>query len=246
MNIFALVVSLLRREPMLVVPYVVYSLLTFLLTTYFVPVASVVTMATVFQLPLLLLVFLILGDFLARGITITLIAMQFSTPERRPWRQWWLHYSILSIGFGLLYIGVSVVAMRGHGHLAAIGVFGAIAAMLAVFLSVILILFAPFLMFFRGIAAWTSIVATFGVIRYRLNVVFRVLLMNVAIVFLFVFLGAAVSQLPLIGVTLGYLFQALGQMTALVYSFIVIGSSEWKSGVLLADDGPPPTPEGEA
>lgn len=239
MNIVSLVVSLVRREPMLVVPYVVYSLLTFLLTTYLVPVASVVTMETAFQLPWHVLLFLILGDFLARGATITLIAIQFSSPALRPWRQWWRDYSILSLCFGVVYMGIGVLAMTGSGHLAALGVLGAIVAMLAVFTSVILILFAPFLMFFRGINAWASIKATFGVIRYRLALVSRVFLMNLVIVFFFVFLGATVSQMPLIGITLGHLFQALGQMVALVYSFVVIGSSEWKSGVLLADDVAP-------
>jgi len=238
-NIVALTVALVRREPMVVVPYIVYSLLTFLATTYLVPTPPVVTMATAFQLPWMLLAMLIFGDFLARGVTITLIATQFASAEFGSWRQWWRDYTILSLVFGLLYMGVGLLAMGGEGRMETLGVVGAVGLIVTVFVSVILILFSPFLMYFRGVGMLSSVMGTFGVIRYRLSLVFRVFLMNLAIVFLFVFFGAMVSPLPLIGVTLGYLFQALGQMVALIYSFVLIGSSEWKSGVLLDDDGPP-------
>jgi hypothetical protein len=227
--VFTLIAAFVRREPLLMAPYVVYSLLTFLLTSYLVPASTLETVETALQLPYLLLAFLMLGDFLARGATLTLLAMQFSEPLLLTWRRWWLRYSFLSLGFCLVYMGASFVVMHAKTYLSVLGLMGVLVAMVAVLSSVVLILFAPLLMFFRGLDVVSSFVATFQLMRRRFGFVFRVGLMNLSLVFLFVFLGAALSPIPIFGMTLSYLFQAFGQMAALIYTFIAIGQVEWRA-----------------
>ncbi len=236
MTVFSLIASLIRREPLLVVPYAVYSLLTFLLTTYLVPQAAAETVQHAFQLPYILLLFLIVGDFLARGVTLVLVATQFSQRTTRPWGQWWQSYAVLSFVFCVLYLLMGVWALGPKNGMSSLHALLLMLAVIAALLSVVLILFAPFLMFFRGVGALSAVRATAVLLRYRTGLVFRIVVMNMSLVFVFVFLGMMMAQLPVLGATLSYLFQALGQIVALIYSFIVIGTSEWKSGVLLADE----------
>ncbi len=240
MSIFSLISAIIRRDPMVVVPYAIYSLLTFLITTHLGPeIPASATVKTMSQMPQFMLFGLIFGDFLARGMTLFLVSAQFTKPSTRSWVLWWRGYLALSLVFCAVYLGVGSMLWGASPRLASLGVMGAIGALAGVCLSLVVILIAPLLMFFRGWDLLSAVRGSFGMLRRRLGLVVRLVLMTVSLILFFVLLATVMSQIPVVGMTLSYLFQALGQSVALIYSFVIIGEAESARGVWIGEEQSP-------
>jgi hypothetical protein len=236
-SVFSLIKTIIWRDPIVMVPYAVYALLTFLITTHFGPdVPASATAKTMSQLPTLMLFGLILGDFLARGVTLMGVSAQFKKPSKQPWIQWWRDYLVLSLGFCGVYLGVGSVVSGDAERLSSLGIAGAMVALLGVCLSLVVVLIAPLLMFFRGWGLVAAVQGSFRLLRQRSGFVLRLVLMTLSFVFFFILLGTIMGQIPVIGMTMSYLFQSLGQTVALIYSFVILGEAESARGVRIGED----------
>lgn len=236
-TVFSLIAKIIRQDPIVVAPYAAYALLTYLLTAHFGAVFPTAPVKAGTPVPYLMLTVLILGDFLARGMTLSLVSTQFKNPSKQSWSQWWGGYFALSLAFFLVYLGLASVFWAGPPRLASLGILGMGAVLILGCLSIVLILVAPLLMFFRGVGIFSAVYGTLGLLRRRPALVIRVVLMTISLLFFFAILGMTMAGLPVLGMTLSYLLQALGQTVALVYTFVVLGDAELSRGVWIGPQG---------
>lgn len=235
MNVFSVIYNVLRREPLLLVPYVVYSLLGLIATQYLGPKA-LMTASPMAQMPYRLLLFLFAGESIARGVSVLMVASQFATLSRSIVLRWTVQYVMMSVVLSGFYAVLTVLVPKVHASLSPVllalvlgGFF-----VLAMF-SVVCILFAPLVLFFRGTHALFALAESVRLMWRRPLLVTRVVFVTLSIVFFFLMLGGMFASIPVIGLTLLYLCQAFGYIVGLIYGFLVVGESEWKQGLVFSD-----------